>query len=301
MRSMPGSDEERRWFDAAGAERWNVPQAVFAEALQRSAAKAFVGREPPPAELERYVASLHLTDLALACACALGDDAAWECLMREHRPALYRAADGIDPSGGARDLADALWAELWGLKGRDGDRPSLFRYFHGRSSLDTWMRAVLSQRYVDRLRAARRLEPLPDDASPSALHAPSASGGASAPDRRRFAALMQGAMAAAVAALGPRDRLRLGCYYAQDMTLAQIGRLLGEHEGTVSRHLTRTRRTLRDAVEHELRVGHGLGDQAVRECFTSVTQDAGSMNLTGLMEDAGKKPGADRSTSGDMR
>jgi DNA-directed RNA polymerase specialized sigma24 family protein len=33
---------------------------------------------------------------------------------------------------------------------------SLFRYFQGRSSLATWLRAVLSQRYVDRIRANRR-------------------------------------------------------------------------------------------------------------------------------------------------
>ena len=46
---------------------------------------------------------------------------------------------------------------------REGQRQSLFRYFQGRSSLATWLRAVLAQRYVDRQRAQRRLAPLADD------------------------------------------------------------------------------------------------------------------------------------------
>ena len=81
--------------------------------------------------------------------------------MLEHRPRLYRAADALDPAGGARDLADSLYADLYGFPDRQGKRKSLFRYFHGRSSLSTWLRAVLAQRHVDRLRTARRLEPLP--------------------------------------------------------------------------------------------------------------------------------------------
>ena len=92
----------------------------------------------------------------------------------------------LDPSGGARDLADALYAELFGLTERDGARRSHFEYFHGRSSLATWLRAVLAQRSVDRARAARRLAPLPDEeppASPAAVAAPRSA------DHGRFVAL----------------------------------------------------------------------------------------------------------------
>ena len=103
--------------------------------------------------LERYLKSLHLEDLALACACADGDEAAWEHFVREYRPSLYRAADALDPSGRARELADSLYADLYGTTERAGERRSLFRYFHGRSSLPTWLRAVLAQRHVDAIRA----------------------------------------------------------------------------------------------------------------------------------------------------
>jgi DNA-directed RNA polymerase specialized sigma24 family protein len=98
------------------------------------------------------VALAHADDVALAAACAAGDEAAWERFVREYRPVLYRAADALDTTGRARELADALYADLFGLTEREGERRSLFRYYQGRSSLATWLRAVLAQRYVDLLR-----------------------------------------------------------------------------------------------------------------------------------------------------
>ena len=146
-----GPLRNERLFAEAGAARWDLPPAAFDAALERSAAKAFAGRKPSAAELDRYFKSLHLSDLALACACALGHDAAWDHFVAEFRPALYRAADAIDPGGGAREAADALYAELYGLKNKDGARQSLFHYFHGRSSLATWLRSLVTQRFVDQI------------------------------------------------------------------------------------------------------------------------------------------------------
>jgi RNA polymerase sigma-70 factor len=285
-----------RLFRAAGAEQWDVPLAFLAEALDRSLAKAFADRLPSLAERDRYLASLHLSDLALACACALGHENAWDHFVTEFRPALYRAADAFASDGGAREVADALFADLYGVKEGGDARPSLFRYFHGRSSLATWLRALVSQRYVDHMRARRRLAPLPDERSPAAFPAPALP---SDPDRPRFAAAFADALGRAIAALPPRDRLRLACYYAQEMTLARIGRLTGEHEATVSRHLARTRRGVREAVERLLRVDHGFGDREIAECFASVAADAGTLDLGDWLgpEDAGKDRRGDRSTS----
>ena len=111
------------------------------------------------------MSTLHAADLELARQCAAGDEQAWERFVLEYRPLLYRAADALDPSGSARDLADSLYADLYGIPEGESERRSLFRYFQGRSSLATWLRAVLSQRYVDRLRAQRRFEPLPDEST----------------------------------------------------------------------------------------------------------------------------------------
>lgn len=258
----------------SGAERWQVTPEAFAEALTRSATKAFTGRPASPLDIEKYQGSLHLADLALACACDAGNEAAWEHFVTEFRPALYRAADAIDRTGRAREIADGLYAELFSR--------SLFRYFHGRSSLATWLRSLVSQRYVDRYRDERRQEPLPDESSPSAMPArPSADH----PDRARFVAAMQSVLAAALAALAPRDRLRLRCYYAQEMTLVQIGRVTRESEATVSRQLTKTRKELRAAVEQRLRDEHRFAAAEIADCFSSVSADAGTLDLAALFDD----------------
>ncbi len=160
---MPGAPSG--CIRASDAIRWKVPAEVLSNALERSAEKAFAGRSPSDAELDRYFDALHLADLALACACAIGRDEAWDYFVREFRPGMYRAADAIDASGGAREIAETLYAELFGLKELDGKRQSVFRYFHGRSSLATWLRSLIAQRHVDRHRETRRLEPLPEDSS----------------------------------------------------------------------------------------------------------------------------------------
>ena len=84
---------------------------------------------------------------------------------------------------------------------------------------------------------------------------------------------VQSVLAAAIAALEPRDRLRLRCYYAQEMTLAQIGRVTREHEATVSRNLARTRNLVRAEAVRRLRDEHRLRDDEIAECFSAVSED----------------------------
>ena len=236
----------------------------FRPALERSVRHRFQHASPSAAEVEAYVESLHVADLALACACAAGQDAAWEHFVREFRPVLLRMAARHASGDAARDVADSIYAELFGLEERDGVRRSLFDYYHGRSPLASWLRAVLAQRLVDRARAGRRIEPLPEAGEagePVAAPAPPDV------DRGRLLPAIRAALKAAIAGLEPRDRLRLSLYYTQDMTLAAIGRSIGESEATASRKLERTRRGLREAVERRLRDDHGMTEREVRESF----------------------------------
>jgi len=224
--------------------------------------------------------TLHVEDLALARQCAAGDEKAWDRFVLEYRPILYRAADALDPGGGAREIADSLYADLYGMQLRDGERRSLFHYFHGRSSMATWLRAVLAQRYVDRIRAHRRFESLPDEAAGN----PGFSAPAPVPDPGRDDRLrrLRRALAAAVARLSARDRLRLACYYRQDLTLAETGRVMREHEATVSRQLARARRVLRDDVERQLRAD-GLSADEIAASFEAACEDAGPLDLAHLL------------------
>ncbi len=273
-----------RLYRAAHAERWDLPVEQFAAALQASADRA------SPQSVDGYLKGLHLEDLAIARACIAGDERAWEHFVREHRPVLYRAADALRPGGGARDIADSLYADLFGLQERDGRRRSLLSYYHGRSSLATWLRAVLAQRVVDAARADRRIDQLPED--DAQLTAPNPAGSFPDPDRARYGALIQRVLLAALSVLSPRDRLRLGCYYTQELTLAETGRVLKEHEATVSRHLAKTRRTIRSEVERLLRDREGLDRDQIARCFECVVEDAGPIDLGGMLR---KNSASDRS------
>jgi RNA polymerase sigma factor (sigma-70 family) len=253
-------------YDRAHAFRWSLELDCFREALSRSANSRFRNAPPSDDDVARYLDSLHIEDLALACACSEGCEAAWDFFMASYREDLYRAARAIVGHAAgeaqARDLADSLYSELYGLSEQGVVRRSLFDYFHGRSKLSTWLRAVLAQRRVDAIRASRRTESLDeceDGHAPRELPADAGKGANGPldadPDRARYLALLEAALAEALAALVPRDRLRLSYYYVHERTLAEIGRILSEHEATVSRHLDRIRRELRSAVVERLRTG----------------------------------------------
>ena len=103
------------------------------------------------------------------------------------------------------------------------------------------------------------------------------------------ALLIRHVLLAAMAMLPDRDRLRLGCYYRQDLTLAQTGRLLGEHEATVSRQLARTRKVIRAEVERRLRHDHGLGDAEIGQCFACTIDDPGTLDVAEVFEPGQRK------------
>jgi RNA polymerase sigma-70 factor len=260
----------------SGAMGWGVSVQALGEVLCASVAQRFASA-PSAGDLDVYLASLHVPDLALACACRAGHDGAWEHFIRELRPSLYASARTIAGDDG-RELADSLYAELFGLPGPDGKRQSLLAYYHGRSRLITWLRSVMVQRLIDRRRATARFEPLEDDGP---LEVPSTSAPTD-PERQRLSALAQQALDTAIDGLEAKDRLRLRLYYGQDLTLARIGRLLGESEATVSRKLERARRTLRGEVASILRSRHGLSAAAVQLCF-EYAADATEMQLDRLL------------------
>jgi RNA polymerase sigma-70 factor len=253
-----------RLHETSGARRWEVSVESLAVAIGASVAHRFA-TPPGEQEIETYLASLYVSDLGLATACRDGHEGAWEHFIRELRPALYAAARTVAGDDG-REIADSLYGELFGLAAPDGTRRSLLAYYHGRSRLVTWLRSVLVQRTIDRRRQTSRLVPLEpeDDAPVQSLRASTA---APDPDRDRLVSCAQAALDAAIDALDPKDRIRLRLYYGQDLTLARIGRLLGESEATVSRRLERARRQLRAETTDRLKREHRLSDAAVERSF----------------------------------
>ncbi len=255
----------------------SVTRSRFADALRRSVTHRFRGVEPDARATAAYVDSLHPTDLALACACADGDPAAWEHVITSLRPSLYGAARAMTgDETAARDLTDSMWADLYGLKGgvhsrgEESTRRSLFTYFQGRSKLSTWLRAVMAQRHVDAIREASRTVPFPEDHDRgiSSSHPIGASSSDDPdPHRSRYLALFEQALTTSLQALAAGTRLRLACYYVQGLTLAEVGRLVGESEATVSRKLARARREVRADVERMLSKEHRLTEAEIGLCY----------------------------------
>ena len=271
------------------AGRWGLSRERFVSALERSAKKLLSTERASPQKLEQYLTALHVEDLALACACAEGCEAAWEHFFACYRPYLRAAAAAIlrrnADSPEACDLADSLFSDLYGLADNKSSELSLLRYFHGRSSLKTWLRAVLAQRHIDTLRAGRRFEELTEDESVGAQSkiAVAAQAPFADPHRQRYLALFSRALQSALEQLEPQERERLRLYYNDEKTLVEIGRLLGEHESSVSRHLDRVRRDLRIQVEEILRRGFvaangsasepGFSDAELSLCFEYAAED----------------------------
>ena len=257
----------RTLYDRAKASAWSLPPDAFWSVLERSARHAGHEDSSSGATIAKYLESLHLQDLSLACACARGIEAAWDHFVLEFRPQLYAAGRAVAGDSG-REIADSLITDLFGVDERGTERRSLFDYYYGRSKLATWLRAVISQRHVDGFRRRNRTEVL-DDAGPVVDQRATPPD----PDRQRFLGLLQSAMIAALGALETRDRLRLAYYYVEQLTLAQIGRLMQEHESTVSRKLDRVRRGVRQQVEQALRDTHRLNEQQIRRCYDYAVEE----------------------------
>ena len=289
----------RQLFRESSAERWHLSFQSFHTTLTRSAAKRFGEAAPNLERIQEYFATLHVADLVLACACAEGSEGAWNEFVARYRNYLRAAAAAIlrrsssDPA--AIELADSLFADLYGLsEGKAGGR-SLFRYFHGRSSLKTWLRAVLSQRHIDVIRTGKKFRSLDAGEEDGETRRPPALSKIALPSdpyRELYLSRFREALKLALAELEPRDRSRLHLYYAEDRTLAEIGKELGEHESSVSRNLERIRKELRATVEGLLRAGKvadggpatpGMDDAQIALCI-QYAGEASAIDLDKLFE-----------------
>src|ERR1041385_8176749 len=105
-------------------------------------------------------------DLCLIIACEQSDLGAWSDLVARFTPIVRSAARSASSNeDAAEDLAQSIWAELYGLReGKGGQRASKLAYYSGRGSLAGWLRAVVAQLAVDTYRKQSRLVQTEEDA-----------------------------------------------------------------------------------------------------------------------------------------
>jgi len=274
---------------ASDAESWGLEHDEFDVIVAGAGAPWNFGLEagasPTPRQQTDYFHGLHLDDLVLARACAAGNERAWEHFIARHRQPLIRAAIAITGSEMlGRDLADQLYAELFGLNTREGERRCPLLSYRGRGSLMGWLRTTLAQRHVDHLRRNRRLRPLddPHDYPLVEIDAPTAD----APAQTPIAELsqLQRAIEQALRERDAEERFLLAAYYLDGQTLLQIARVLGVHEATVSRKLRRATESTRKQVLRNLQ-RDGLSRRAAEEALGADPRDV-EVNLKKLLQNS---------------
>jgi RNA polymerase sigma-70 factor (ECF subfamily) len=227
----------------SGCEKIGLSGESLAAVLCDVAAK-YLPAGATQTEVETFLLTLRIEELALARACAAGHNAAWEIFLTRYREKLYQSALRIArEDSAARDLADTLYAELYGTGTREGERVSKLASFTGRGSLEGWLRTVLAQEFVNRYRRTKRLVSLDEEGEEGSQFAAPEPEPVPSPDAR-----LESATDAALAALSSDERLVLAAYFLDGRTLAEIAGLLGVHESTISRKVDKLAKSLRKKI-----------------------------------------------------
>lgn len=266
-------------WQAAEAGSVGLSKPEWAQALQAVGTKYNYGLPPgaraTPAQAGDFLHSLRLAELALAHACALGRDVAWQLFLARYRDPLTKAAIAITGSASmGEELADSLYSEMFGLKERDGERLSPLAYYSGRGSLAGFLRATLAQRNVDRHRRTHRETPLPLEESAAATTAP-------VPSSDVLSRLGK-ALAVTLGSLTAEERFLLAALFLDQRTMLQIAQVLRVHEATVSRRVSRATLRIRKELLKNLQAD-GMSKAAAEEALDTDPRDL-DINLRSLLQ-----------------
>ena len=251
----------------AGCDKIGLARDSFCEILCEVGSK-YATAATTEGEIRTFFLSLRVDELALARACAAGSNTAWEVFLTRFREKLYLSALRIArEDSAARELADTLYADLYGTTTREGRRISKLASYTGRGSLEGWLRTVLAQEYVNRYRRTKRLVSLDEESEEGVQFR--------APDPEPLPAADQRLAQAtdeALAQLSAEDRTVLSAYYLDGRTLADIARMLGVHESTISRKLDKLAKSLRKQIVAAL-TRRGMSRRQAEEALETDVRD----------------------------
>jgi RNA polymerase sigma-70 factor (ECF subfamily) len=260
-------------YDRSGAAAYGVSAEQFAAILDEILRKYLPAVNSAHASAEQKVefcAGLRLEELALARACAAGNERAWQDFISRYRQRLRGMALHITHDDAhAAELADSLFADLYGVNARDGNRTrnSKLASYTGRGSLEGWLRTVMAQEFINRYRKQKRTVSLEEQTEEGMQFAAAVPELACASNQRLEAATDE-----ALAELSSADRFTLASYYLDERTLAEIARTLGLHESSVSRRLDRLSTGLRKRILAGMRA-RGMSHAQATEALETDVRD----------------------------
>ena len=251
-----------RHYDESGARQFGMAPADLAEILAEVVCQW--GNAASEIAVCNFLATLRLEELVLARACAAGDNRAWEVFLNRYRATLYESAYKIaKEESAARGLADSLYAALYGVDSKGQQRTSKLRSYQGRGSLQGWLRTVVAQEYVNLYRATRRETSL-DAALDEGIQFEASEPDLSAADPRAEAVAAE-----ELSALPAEERFLLAADYLDRRTLAEIAKLQGMHESTISRKLERVTSGLRKRIRKRM-IEAGMSPRQADEAMQDV-------------------------------
>jgi RNA polymerase sigma-70 factor (ECF subfamily) len=265
-------------FERSGGARYGFTIGAFETVLEQIACKYAPGCAPQ--QKLKLWQELKVEELALARGCAAGHEQAWEDFLARFREKLYDIARGITKEDSqARELADSIYADLYGMSERDGQRVSRLNLYMGRGSLEGWLRTVMVQEFVNRYRKQKRLVSLEEESESGVQFVAEKSFATPSQCDERLGE----ATDEALSRLPSDDRLILAAYYLDKRTLTEIGRLVGVHESTISRRLDKLLKTIRKQVLTGLQA-RGMNRGQAEEALESDVRYIGTDLRTRLQE-----------------
>jgi RNA polymerase sigma-70 factor (ECF subfamily) len=288
IQSGEGVDAAAALYARSGAAAYGTSAQQFAAILDEVLRKylphdsAHDSPDKSVAKKTDFCAGLRLEELALARACAAGNERAWQDFISRYRQKLYSMALHITRDGAhAAELADSLFADLYGVNARDGVRSSKLVSYTGRGSLEGWLRTVMAQEFVNRYRKQKRTVSLEEQTEEGVQFAAAIPEPACISDPR-----LETATDDALAELSPEDRFTLASYYLDGRTLAEIAQTLGLHESSVSRRIDRLSTGLRKRILAGLRM-RGMSHAQASEALETDVRDIRLNLRSRLMQDSG--------------
>ena len=281
---QPALSDEKAFalHERCGAVVYGMDREQFAAILRDIQAKYLP--QASPDEAADFCAALRLEELALARACAAGNERAWRDFIGRYRNKLRAMALQITRDGAhASDLADSLFADLYGVNARDGVRNSKLNFYTARGSLEGWLRTVMAQEFINRYRKTKRDVSLDEQEEEGTQFVAPNPVPVSTADAR-----LEEATDEALGELSAEDRYVLAAYHLDGRTLAEIARTLGLHESSISRRLDRVTATLRKRILACLR-DRGMSHAQAKEALETDVRDIQLDLRTRLTQESGIK------------
>lgn len=243
-----------------------------------------LGPKSSPSAVAALFEGLHKADLYLSMACARHNQTAWERFLALYGDYIQAIARFMAQT---RDMAIDLACNLPGhlfLPDRSGR--SRIASYDGQTRLATWLRVIITRQALnERERQAGCPESFAEAVEvvdELGLHRIE-----SGMRTAKYAAMVEPAFAAAVAALSPRERLIICWKYKDGLSSDEIARQLDVHPSTVSRQFRQAYKKLARESARLLQSQYRLSAAAVEECLKEAREGPGYSLLAAIEKEAG--------------